>query len=79
MSISSIQNEIKNLNTSEKYSTVASLSQVNEENYEKVKEFIEKLGKEYLAIFDSLWSQENEERLEHIAASRILTKKGEDK
>lgn len=68
------EEEIYNLNTAEKYATVVCLSQVDEGNYEKVKDFVEKLGKEYIAIFDSLWSKGNKERLEQVASSRILVK-----
>jgi len=52
-----------NINIAEKYATVMSLSQVEEDNYYKVKEFVEKLGNEFVSLFDTLWIGNNEKRL----------------
>ena len=78
--------EIKNSNTAQKYATVASLTQVDEDNYEKVKDFIfDNIGKEYIAAFDSMWSKGKEKNLknevilltkEQILANDIIKKIG---
>ena len=47
------------------------LSQVNEENMEKVRNFVINLGAEFVAIFDSLWIHDDESRLELIAEARL--------
>lgn len=39
------------------------LSTVDDENVDKVRDFVGKLGKEYLALFDYEWSKDNEERI----------------
>jgi len=59
-----------NINMAEKYATVMSLSQVEEDNYYKVKEFVEKLGNEFSSLFDTLWIGNNDERLELVAINR---------
>jgi len=45
-----------NINIAEKYATVMSLSQVDEDNYYKVKEFVEKLGNEFSSLFEKLYN-----------------------
>ena len=64
-----------NLNTGEKYMTVVGLLNVKEEDYPKVLEFLKKLGSEFISIFNSLWTKDNEERLEIIAESKQDIKK----
>ena len=64
-----------NLNTGEKYMTVVGLLNAKEEDYQKVLEFLKKLGNEFISIFNSLWSKDNEERLEIIAESKQDIKK----
>ena len=59
--------DIKNLNLAQKHATVLNLSQVNEANVKTVREFVRKLGEEYRAIFDTLWSRDDNHRLEIIA------------
>ena len=54
------------INVAEKYLTVLSLSNVDEENLKVVREFIENLGKDFLALFDSLWTIGDDERLEKL-------------
>jgi len=66
--------EIEELNTAERYATALTLSQVDKENYQKVKMFVEKLGKEIVAIYDSLWIQDEEERMEIVIESDIENK-----
>ena len=61
------ESEIKELNTAERYATAMTLSQVDEDNLEKVRTFVAKLGGECRAIFDSLWTRGEDERLEKIA------------
>ena len=39
---------------------------VGKENLEVVRKFIEKLGKDFLALFDSLWTIGDDERLETL-------------
>ena len=58
--------KIFEINSSEKYLTVLALSSANEENLEVVRSFIEKLGEEFLALFDSLWTIGDDERLETL-------------
>ena len=63
------------LNTGEKYMTVAGLLNAKAEDYPKVLEFLKILGNEFISIFNSLWSKDNEERLEIIAESKQDIKK----
>ena len=63
--------DIQRLNTASKYATAVTLSQVDEENMAKVRQFITNLGAEFVAIFDSLWNQENESRLEQVLEQRL--------
>ena len=58
--------KIFEINSSEKYLTTLALSNVDEENLEVVRKFIEKLGKDFLALFDSLWTIGDDERLETL-------------
>ncbi len=69
------ERDIQSLNTASRYATTMGLSQVNEENMEKVRNFVINLGAEFVAIFDSLWTHGDESRLEHIAISRVSVKK----
>ena len=59
------------MNISSKYATVAGLVRVDEANVEKVREFVNKLGPEFLSTFDSMWIMGSDERLEIIAALRM--------
>ena len=47
------------------------LSQVDEENLEKVRNFVTYLGNEFAAIFDALWTRGEEDRLERLAEIRL--------
>ena len=66
---------VQSLNTASRYATTTGLSQVDEENMEKVRSFIEKLGAEFVAIFDTLWTRDDESRLELIAEARLAERK----
>ena len=59
------------MDISSKYATVANLVRVDEANVEKVREFVRKLGPEFLSTFDSMWVMGSDERLEIIAALRM--------
>ena len=60
-----------NMDISSKYACIANLTRVDEENVQKVREFVSKLGPEFLSTFDSMWTIGSEERLEIIASLRI--------
>ena len=63
--------EIKDMNISEKYMIAVGLSSVDEQNVEKIREFIETMGEEILSTFDNMWTNGNEKRLEKIAELRM--------
>ena len=63
--------DIQALNTAERYATTMELSQVDEDNLEKVRGFVTGLGAEFGAIFDALWTHGDEERLERIAEAKL--------
>ena len=62
------------MNISNKYATVAGLTRVDEANVEKVRNFVNKLGPEFLSTFDSIWTMGSDERLEIIASLRMNNK-----
>ena len=64
------------MNTSEIYATAMGLSQVDEANFAKVREFVLKLGGEPCAIFDSLWTHGDEARMEIVAEARLANNRG---
>ena len=64
------------MNIAEKSATAVGLSVVDEENLEVVREFVNKLGAEVLAIFDNLWIKGDEKRLERIAELRTNLTEG---
>ena len=63
--------DIEVLNTAERYATIIGLTQVDEENLEKVRDFSISLGAEFGAIFDSLWVHGDESRLEKLAEIKL--------
>ena len=71
-------NDYKNLNVSESYATVVSLSQVSEEHVEIIRDFIENLGPEFVNTFYSIWAHGDKERLEKVAELQMTSsiKKG---
>ena len=60
------EKDIEELNTAGKYSTTMLLTEVDEDNLEKVRNFVIKLGEEYKKIFDSFWSYGDESRIERL-------------
>lgn len=64
------------MNTSEIYATTFGLSQVDEENFAKVREFVSRLGGEPCALFDSLWTHGDEARMEMVAEARLANNRG---
>ena len=65
--------DIEVLNTAERYATIIGLTQVDEENLEKVRDFAISLGAEFGAIFDSLWVHGDESRLEKLAEIKLAS------
>ena len=65
------EKEIQNLNVSSRYATTMGLTIVEEDNLEVARDFVKKIGAEFLAIFDSLWCHGDENRLERIAEARL--------
>ena len=65
-----------NMSTSEKYNTSVHLSKVGMGDFEKVREFVKKLGSETCALFDTLWIGGNIERLEKIKEIKMSEKIG---
>lgn len=63
--------DIQMLNTAERYATTMGLSQVDESNLDKIRNFVINLGAEFGAIFDSLWIHGDEARLERIAEAKL--------
>jgi len=63
-----------NMDTSQKYNTAVYLSKVSFEQIEIVREFIKRLGEETCALFDTLWSKGQEERLEKIQEIKLSEK-----
>ena len=56
---------------SEKFAVAAGFSIVDEDNFEKVRNFMKKLGSEFRAAFEAMWARGNKKRLEIIAELRI--------
>lgn len=63
--------EINALNVSEKYATTMNLTQVDEKNLEKVRNFTKRLGEEFCSLFESMWIHNDDARLELIAEARL--------
>ena len=63
------------MNTSEIYATAMGLSQVDKTNFEKVHNFISKLGAEPCALFELLWTHGDETRIEVVAEVKLANKK----
>ena len=63
--------DIQELNTAERYATIMGLSCASEENLEVVRNFANILGKEFKTIFDSLWTHDDEKRLERLAEAKL--------
>ena len=65
------QRDIQALNTAERYATTMGLSQVDDNNLEKVRGFALGLGAEFGAIFDALWTHGDESKLERLAEAKL--------
>ena len=65
------EKDVNALNTAGKYATTMGLTQVDDENLEKVRGFAKDLGPEFGAIFDSLWIHGDENRLERMAEAKL--------
>ena len=63
--------DIQALNTAERYATTMGLSQVDDNNLEKVRGFVTGLGAEFGAIFDALWTHGDESKLERLAEVKL--------
>ena len=60
------------MDLAEKYATVVGLSSVDIANVEEVRNFvIDNLEKEFIALFDNLWTRGDDERLERIAELKM--------
>ena len=60
------EEEIRNLDVARKHATIIGLVQASENDIEKVRDFIKKLGPEFLKIFDALWAHGDENRIETL-------------
>ena len=63
--------DIQALNTAGRYATTMGLTQVDDDNLEKVREFVTELGAEFGAIFDALWTHGDESKLERLAEAKL--------
>jgi hypothetical protein len=63
--------DIQELNTAEKYATTMGLSQVDDDNLEIVRNFVGCFGAEFISIFDTLWTHNDESKLEKLAEVRL--------
>lgn len=68
--------DIQALNTAERYATAMGLTQVDNDNLEKVRGFVTGLGAEFGAIFDALWTHGDESKLERLAEAKLAEMPG---
>ena len=68
--------DIQALNTAERYATTMGLTQVDDDNLEKVRRFVTGLGAEFGAIFDALWTHGDESKLERLAEAKLAEMPG---
>ena len=59
------------MNVSQKFATAVGLSSVDEKHFEVVREFMEQIGAEARAAFESMWAHGDEKRLERIAELQV--------
>lgn len=69
-------NDARNMNVAEKHATIIELSQVNEEHLDKVREFVMELGIEFCTLFDSMWSHNDDTRINKILETRLKYEQG---
>ena len=55
------------MNISQKFATAVGLSSVDDEHFEIARDFMEQLGAEPRAVFESMWAHGDEKRLEKLA------------
>ena len=60
------EEDLKALNTSERYATVMGLSQAEPDDLKKVRSFTAKLGAEFRGLFDEIWPQGDQKRQEML-------------
>jgi hypothetical protein len=60
-----------NIKLDNQWATVIGLTPVDEENVEKVRDFIKLMNNELVSVFDSLWINSDEKRIEKIAELRL--------
>ena len=65
------ERDIQGLNTAERYATTMGLSQVDDANLETVREFVARLGGEFRAIFDTLWTHGDDSKIERLAEAKL--------
>lgn len=68
---------IQQLNSAQKYAITAGLVRVDENYYRKVREFVIKLGTQYLEVFDALWLQDSnnkQKEIEENNTDKVLTR-----
>ena len=68
--------DIQALNTAARYATAMGLTQVDDDNLEKVRRFVTGLGAEFGAIFDALWTHGDESKLERLAEAKLAEMPG---
>ena len=68
--------DIQTLNTAERYATTMGLTRVDDNNLEKVRGFVTRLGAEFVAIFDALWTHGDESKLERLAEAKLAEMPG---
>ena len=68
--------DIQTLNTAERYVTAMGLTLVDDDNLEKVRGFVTRLGAEFVAIFDALWTHGDESKLERLAEAKLAEMPG---
>ena len=64
--------DIQRMNAAQKYATVQGLSHVDDEKFKIVRDFAYDVGREFGAMFDSLWAHGDERRLERIAEEKYF-------
>ena len=69
------EKDIQALNIYEKKVTMLGLTQVDDENLEKVRKFVNNLGESFLDIFDDLWTHGDETRLKRITKTQKRVRK----
>ena len=62
------------MDTAQKFATAVGLSSVDDKHFEVVRDFMKLLGEEPCTLFESIWSNGDERRLEKIAEARVLSK-----